>query len=350
MHNDQAIYLDHASTTPIRREVLDKMLPVLCNFTGGTPGAHSVARRAALIKEEAQRTTLDCLGTERGCVRFTASGHHASELAILGLALNQTTGHVITTLDEDEGVLSACRTLERQGFRVSYLPLDDRGCLNPAQVRDAIESDTVLVSVSVVNRFTGCRQPLEALAELCKGHDILLHSEFSLGCLLDLDLDGLGVDAVSLSSHLIRGPQGIGALWTREELELEHSCLECENLANIVGFTQALCFLIDERSDWVASFRGLRDEFLKRLQDTFGQVKLCVPDSQGHAGILTLEVEDSRQLVYQLDRWGVCVLETEYGVRFSLGRTTTSEDLGKTVSALQCALRNCAEAPLDLAS
>jgi cysteine desulfurase len=352
MLEDQSIYLDHANTTPIRREVLDKMLPVLCHFTGGRTGAHSVARRANLITEEARRNTLDCLGTEGGNLRFTASGYHASELAILGLALSQTSGHIITTLDEDEGVLAACQTLEKQGFRVSYLPLDERGWLDPELVADCIEDDTVLLSVALVNRFTGFRQPVENLATLCRAHQILLHTDFSLGCLQDIKLEDLGVDALSLSSHLIRGPQGIGALWTRDSLELNHPCLECENLANIVGFTQALCFLVDERSDWVASFQGLRDEFLGLLEAALPQSDVCVPEFGGHAGIITLMVEGpfARELVYQLDRWGVSAFETPYGVRFSLGRTTTSVELQKAVSAIESAMRTCLPVSLDRAS
>ena len=344
------IYLDHAATTPIRREVLDKMLTILCHFTGGPSGAHSVARRADMIKEEARRATLDCLGVESGQIRFVTGGRQASELAVLGLALGHKSGHVITTTDEDEGVLAACRTLERQGFRVSYLPLDEQGLLDLDLLEETLDADTVLVSVALVNRFTGCRQPFEELIRLCGARDVLIHSDFSLGCLLDLELDSLRLDAISLSSHLLGGPHDIGALWTRDGLELQHPCLECENLANIVGFTQALCYLADERSDWVASLRGLENEFSGLLTNALPLAEFCL--SGWHAGILTLRVPSTvaRHLVYHLDRWGVCVSETPYGVRFSLGRTTTSQELAKTVLVLESALRSQAQSSLGVAS
>lgn len=340
MNLEQTVYLDHANATPVRREVLDKMLPVLCNLTGCPEGSHRTARRASLLVEEARRTTLSCLGVESGSVRFTAGGRQATEAAILGLARASGPGHIITCKDEDEGVLEACQTLVSQGYRVTYLAPDRNGFLNPDSVEKALEEDTVLLSLSAVNRLTGCLQSVEELARICRANQVLFHLEWSLGCLYELEIERLGIDCVTLSSQLIRGPQGTGAIWTAEGLEL--SCLETDNLAGIVGFTQALCFLIDERSDWVAFFQGLQSELLGLLTAGVPQAEVRL-HSPSHPAITTFEIDglDNRELVYQLDRWGVSAYETEYGVRFSSGRTTITEDLRRAVSALAGAARCC---------
>lgn len=333
-----SIYLDHASATPVRREVLDKMLPVLCNFTGSPEGAHQDARRTCLLIEEARRATLECLGVEVGTVRFTAGSSQGSEVAVLGLARSAGPGHIITSVDEDPGILAACQVLRNEGYQITLLTPDSNGSITCESLQAALTEDTILVSLSAVNRFTGSRLPISDISTLCRERGVLLHLEWSLGCLFELDTDC--IDALTVSSHLIRGPQGVGALWTREGLQV--SCLECESQANIVGFTQALCYLTDERSDWVASFQGLRNEFTELLHSqllSHGLTETSAP----HPAILNLSFEglSSRELSYQLDRWGVSVLETPYGVRLSLGRTTTREELEKAVSALAAAVRTC---------
>lgn len=341
MINDRTIYLDHAAATPVRKEVLDKMLPVLCNFEGTTGGSHAIARRTRLIIEEAERTVLSCLDTDTGCIRFAESGNQASHLAILGLAHNFKCGHVITTEDESEGVLAACNVLESQGFEVTYLPTNAQGCVVLDEIENCIRKNTVLISVSIVNQYTGCRQPIEEIAAICEYHNILLHTEASHGCLLELDVHSLNVHSLSLSSHLIQGPQGIGALWTRQGVDFNYPYLGCENLAGIVGFTQALCFITDERSDSIAYFRGLQSEFRNLLNQSLWGIQVQ-GNNDGHPGIITINVSgaDHRDLVYQLDRWGVCVAETKYGIRVSLGRTNTKIELEAAVESLSACLRH----------
>lgn len=341
MLSDSTVYLDHACATPVRREVLDKILPVLCNFTGAAGASHAASRRADVLITEARRAVRSCLGAEQGSLRFTEGGGSASQSAILGLALSRgRNGHILTTRDEDEGVLAACRTLEILGFRVTYLEPGAQGALDLSSVDSALCEDTVLATISGVNRFTGCVQPIRDLARLFRSRGILFHTEASLSCILDLDVESWGVDAVTLSTHLIGGPQAVGALWMRPGLELNHPCLECRDLAAIRGFAQALCFLSDERSDWVSHFRNLRSCFLSSLSREMPG-SLCCETAENYPAILTVltEGESPRELVYQLDRLGVCAAETPYGVRFSFARTTTREELETAVKALARSLR-----------
>ena len=344
-----SIYLDHASATPVRREVLDKMLPILCSFTGSPAGSHQDARRSCLLIEEARRTALECLGLESGQLSFTAGISLGCEMAVLGLARAAGLGHILTSVDEDPGTLAACRLLQREGYEVTLLAPDHNGFLALDSIRAALREDTILVSLSAVNRFTGSLLPITEVSRLCRERSVLFHLEWSLGCLFEQQLESECIDALTLSSHLIRGPQGVGALWTRDGLQI--SCLECESQANIAGFTQALCFLTDERSDWVASFRGLRTEFVKLLGAQRLDGALC-DNPEPHPAILSLCFEglDSRELAYQLDRWGVSVLETPYGVRVSFGRTTTRDELEKAAAALAAAVRTCVQQQEEVAA
>jgi len=348
MDLDQTIYLDHASATPVRREVLDKMLPILCHFTGDSAGVHAHARRTGVLIEEARRAVQDCLGAEEGRVYFSESGSRAAEEAILGLARVRGGGHIVTSVDEDSGVLAACQSLEGQGFRVTYLEPDSRGDLSLEVVAGALSEDSVLLTLSGVNRYTGCRRPIEQLSALCRSRGVAFHLEWSLGCLWDIDL--ALVDLLTLSSHLIGGPQGLGVLCVGEGVEIVPSGLESDNLANIVGFAQALCFWTDERSDRIAYLQGLRTELLRLLKVQLPW--LYLPTGEFHPAVLSLEVPgvSARDLVYQLDRWGVCALDTPYGIRFSLGTTTTSQELGRAVVALAGAIRCCRQLAGEVAA
>jgi cysteine desulfurase len=338
MLEEKTVFLDHAQATPIRREVLDRMLPILSNFSGCPSGTHSVSRKVSLIVEEARRAALSCLDAPTGCLRFTSSGHEANNIAVLGLALGcAKTGHIITTTDEDTSVLQACKTLEGLGFRVTYLPLASNGKLDPALLERVISQDTVLLTVSMVNRFTGCHQPISELAAIVGRHGILFHTDATLGCVLNLDVTKLGIDALTVSGHTIYGPQGVGALWTRDGIPLDYPFTESKDIANLVGFTQALCFLTDERSDWRAHLGGLRHHFQVKLDDLVETVSVL----EGHPGILVVRADDvdTTRLVYELDHRNVCAAATPYGVRFSFGRHTTAEDLARATRALFYSLK-----------
>lgn len=342
---DHSVYLDHAAATPVRREVLDKMLPVQCHFHGSTAGSHSVARRTSLLIKEAEKAVLSCLGGDSGSVTFTDGQAQAALVALLGLALSRgREGHIITSTDAEEGVLAACHLLQSLGYRVTRLQPDARGAISWRAVEQALQSDTILVSLPLVNRFTGALHPVEEIAQKATAKGILFHLEAGLGCVAhDLEAEKWGVHALTLSSHLVGGPHGVAAVWTAPGVQLCYPHTPSENLAAIRGFAQALCYLVDERADWLACFGNLRKEFLRLLS-------LALPDltlsggTHGHPGICTLQSLDitGKELVYQLDRLGVCVADTPYGVRLSFGRSTTTDDLRQTVLALSRAFRAAA--------
>lgn len=339
---DHSVYLDHAAATPVRREVLDKMLPVQCHFHGSTAGSHSVARRTTLLIKEAEKAVLSCLGGQSGSVTFTDGQSQAALVALLGLALGRgREGHIITTVDADESVLAACHLLQSLGYRVTRLQPDGSGKITWRTVEEALQSDTTLVSLPLVNRFTGAMHPLEEITQKAVEKGILVHLEAGLGCLVgDLEAEKWGAHALTLSTHLVGGPQGVAAVWTAPGVQLCYPHTPSENLAGIRGFAQALCYLTDERADWVASYGNLRKEFLRLLSLALPQVN-PVGGAQSHPGICTLQSPDisSKELVYQLDRLGVCAADTPYGVRLSFGRTTTSDELQQAVLALSRAFR-----------
>ena len=342
---DHAVYLDHAAATPVRREVLDKMLPVQCHFHGSTAGSHSVARRTSLLIKEAEKAVLRCLGGQSGSVTFTDGQAQAALVALLGLALGRgREGHIITSADAEEGVLAACHLLQSLGYRVTRLQPDARGAITWRAVEEVLQSDTILVSLPLVNRFTGATHPVKEVALKAAEKGILVHLEAGLGCLVaDLEAEKWGAHALTLSSHLVGGPHGVAAVWTAPGVQLCYPHTPSENLAAIRGFAQALCYLEDERADWAASYGNLRKEFLRLLSLALPEVN-PVGGAYGHPGICTLQSADitGKELVYQLDRLGVCAADTPYGVRLSFGRTTTSDDLQQAVLALSRAFRAAA--------
>lgn len=334
-----SIYLDHAKATPVRREVLDRMLPLLCCFAGCPGSTHGVSKRAESLVEDARRAILSRLGPQPGGLGFTESAAVANRLAIVDLALSRATeGRILTTRCEDESVHQACETLKSIGFSVEYLPLDSEGRVDLDELSGTFGPDVVLVTLSKVNRETGAVQPTKQLATLCAGQT-LLHTDGSLGFLLEDSFTDWGAHAVTLSGSTIWGPQNSGALWLDATKAPSLEFAESKSLADIVGFTEAFCLLWDEKQDQRRYLRLLEEQWQARLATMLELLAFEVRTGEyapGHfllnlVGIAPTNVEK------QLDHAGVCVSAFETGVRFSLGRTNTIDDLSAAITALRAA-------------
>ena len=248
-----AIYLDHAATTPLRPEVLEAMLPYLTEHHGNASSIHASGRRARLGLDESRETVARILGAKPREIVFTGGGTEAINLAVKGAAWAASARgrQVVTTAVEHKAVLHSCAVLERFGFQVTYLPVDRYGRVDPADVASAITDHTTLVSVMYANNEVGTIQPINEIGAICRERKVLFHVDaVQAAGYLDLDVDALGADLLSLGAHKIYGPKGVGALFVRQGTALlaqlsggsqeRQRRAGTENVAGIMGLARAL--------------------------------------------------------------------------------------------------------------
>lgn len=359
------VYLDSAATTPLDPEIEIAMRPL--HFLEGNAASvhrHGAAAREAL--EDARERLARAMGASSRELIFTSGGTEADNQAVFALGLMRG-GHIVTTAIEHSAVLAPARTLEAMGrCRVTYLRPDRYGLIHPEAVREALEPDTVLVSVMHVNNEIGTVQDIRAIAEICRARGVLLHADAvqSPG-FVPLDVSALGVDLASISGHKFYGPKGVGALFVRRGLELPPLMMGghqegglrggTHNLPGAVGISFALEKAVGMQALEAERLSGLRDGFASRLLE-FDGVRLNGPApgapnrSPKHVSI-TAHGVDGEALLMNLDIEGVSAssgsacnagtLEPSHvllalghskddaraSVRFSLGRDTTLDTL-----------------------
>ena len=267
------IYLDYAATTPLDPRVVEAMLPYLTDHFGNPSSLHATGRRARRAIEDAREQiarTLACQPTE---ILFTSGGTESDNSAVLGIARAQRAAgqgnHVVTSQIEHHAVLHACGQLETEGFRVSYVPVDENGILDPKAVEAALSGDTVLVSVMAVNNEIGTIEPVWEVASVCRARGIPMHTDSiqAVG-ILPVSFAEWGVDALSLTAHKFYGPKGVGLLVLRHGVPFQPLLAGggqereqrpgTENVAAIVGMAQALRLAHVERGERVAHAQALQ--------------------------------------------------------------------------------------------
>ncbi len=278
------IYLDHAATTPCDPRVVSAMLPYITNAWGNASSIYAEAREARKGLDAARRTVAEVLGCKPNEVVFTSGGTEADNLAIRGVAeASRASGrgdHIITTQIEHHAVLHECEALEREGWRVTYLPVDGEGVVDLSVLREALEDATVLVSVMYANNEVGTIQPLSEIAAILRERDahIAFHTDaVQAAGALDLNVDALGVDLMSIAAHKLYGPKGVGALVVRQRVPFRAQTVGgsqernrragTENVAGAVGLATALQLAHDERTSRNAALVAMRDRLLDELPE-----------------------------------------------------------------------------------
>ena len=251
--SERSIYFDHSATTPVRPEVLEAMLPYFTEKYGNASSIYKIARESRAAVDQARDSVAAAIGANPREIFFTSGGTEADNWAIKGLAYaNRKRGrHIITSSIEHHAVLHTCQYLEREGFEVTYLPVDDKGLIAPAQVEEAIREDTILISIMFANNEIGTIPPIEETGRIAKKHGIPFHTDAvqAIGN-IHIDVESLGVDLLSMSAHKFYGPKGVGALYIRKGINLApylHGGAQeagrrasTENVPGIVGMGKAI--------------------------------------------------------------------------------------------------------------
>ncbi|WP_102335771.1 cysteine desulfurase family protein [Salimicrobium jeotgali] len=274
----EAIYLDHAATTPVHDEVIEAMVPVYREIYGNPSSIHQYGRKARQVLDEARRKVAAFIGAGEKEIIFTSGGTEADNLAIFGVTGELDKGHIITTSIEHHAVLHAVAALEKQGFDVTYVAPEPDGAVTAEAVEEALREDTVLVSVMMVNNETGVRQPVEEIGEALKNHPAYFHSDAvqALG-IENIDVRETAVDLLAFSGHKINGPKGIGFLFAREGVPLTPMTYGgeqerkrragTENVQAVKGLEKAMEMMEESRQENVAQYENYKKSFLSVLEE-----------------------------------------------------------------------------------
>lgn len=278
------IYLDHAATTPLDPRVLEAMKPYLTEKFGNASSQHSFGMKAREAVEASRKIIAERLNVSMEEIVFTSGGTESNNFAIKGVAFaNRDKGrHIITQKTEHESVLNPCRWLEKMGFEVTYLDVDEHGMVNPGDVESAIRPDTILVTIMHANNEVGTIQPLREIGEICSAHNVYFHTDACQSFTKEkLDVNEFNLDLVSINSHKIYGPKGVGALIVRKHVKIEpllhgggHEFglrSSTENVPGIVGFGKAV--EIADESD-ANHMRMLRDRLIERISAEIPETRL----------------------------------------------------------------------------
>lgn len=370
---ERLIYLDHGATTRVDERVLNKMIPYYSLNFGNPSSIYFIGRRNKRVIEEARQNVASYLGAKQKEIYFTSCGSESDNLALKGVAYaNSSRGkHIITSKIEHSAILNTCATLERQGFKVSYLNVDCNGVINLEELENSITQDTILISIMFANNEIGTIEPIEKISQIAKKHNVYFHTDAvqAVGN-VRINVDELGIDLLSMSAHKFYGPKGVGALYVRDGINFERiqdgggqekgKRSGTENVAGIVGLCTAIQYAYKEFDFNNTKVTALRNYFVNNLIKQFNNVKINGDLNNRLPGNINVSFDgiDGEQLLLKLDEYGICASSasacstgsskpshvlTAIGltkeqaagtVRFTLGKENTQSDIDYTIRTI----------------
>jgi cysteine desulfurase len=385
------IYLDHAATTPVAPEVFEAMQPYLTDRFGNPSSIYAAGREARAGLDRARGMLANVLNCQAREIVFTSGGTEADNLALKGVAwhhrLRGNGNHIITTAIEHHAVLHSAEYLEQFGFEITYLKPDADGIISPEAVRDAIRDDTMLISIMYANNEIGSIQPVAEIGAIAREHGITFHTDaVQAGGTLDLDVEALNVDLLSLSAHKFYGPKGVGLLYVRRQTPIlwqqsggaqeNNHRAGTENVAGIIGMSRALEIAEAERENENQRLILLRTRLinglLERVSGTTlnGHPELRLPnnvnisfdDIEGETLLLNLDMNGiaassgsacttgSTEPSHVLTALGMPQKQVNGSLRLSLGKSNDEAQIDRVIDVLEesiTRLRRMAAATAD---
>ncbi|MCP4178209.1 MAG: cysteine desulfurase [bacterium] len=368
------IFLDYNSTTPVKKEVLDTMLPYFLEKYGNPSSTHDFGQKVIHAIDNSRLQISKFIGSKPDEIIFTGSGTESNNLVLIGIAHKNRNkkNHIITTMIEHSSVFSTCKFLENIGYKVTYLPVDNNGLVSPDDVKAAITDKTVLISVMMANNETGTIQKIEEISKIAEGNRVYMHTDaIQAAGKLRLDVNKLSVDLLSISGHKIYGPKGIGALYIRRGISIDpiiHGGGQekkirsgTENVPGIIGLGKA-CEIADRDFDKnVAHLTKLRNALESGILKNIPNAKINVlsenrvastsnisfPGVENESLLVRLDLNGiavstgsacgatSSEVSRSLKAMGLSTKELYSALRFSVGLSTTMEDIEHTVEVIK---------------
>ncbi len=369
-----SIYLDNNATTRVEDEVLKSMTPFFTETYGNPSSVHEFGRKAKMAIEDARLAVSKFLGAKDLTeIVFTSGGTESDNLAVKGVAyaLKSKGRHIVTSSIEHGAVLNACKQLEKEGFEVTYLPVDGYGVVDLEALRSALRDDTILVSIMFANNEIGTIQPIKEISDIVKGKGIVFHTDAvqAVGK-LKIDVQAMGIDLLSLSAHKLHGPKGVGALYIRKGVKISpiqhgghherNRRAGTENVPGIVGLGKAVEIAARDMDKDAGHMRTLRDTLFEGIKNSVKYIRLNGhPEKrlvntlnvgfkylEGESILLNLDMEGiaastgsactsgSLEPSHVLTAMGVEPSEAQGSIRFSLSKYNTKDDMAHVIKVL----------------
>ena len=371
---ERIVYLDHAATTPVDEHVLNKMLPYFHLSYGNPSSMYTIGRRNKRAIEQARNDVAEVIGASPKEIFFTSCGTESDNLALKGIAYaNREKGnHIITSKIEHPAILNVCYTLEKQGYEVTYVGVDEQGIVRLEELQQAIKPTTILISIMMANNEIGSIQPIQEIGRIADKHHIYFHTDAvqAMGN-VKVNVQELHVDLLSMSAHKFYGPKGMGAIYIKQGTKIDRIMdgghqekrkrSGTENVAGIVGLAEALRLANQHMAANNKKVLALRNYFIEKLKEISrglrinGDLEKRLP---GNVNVTFPEL-DAQNLLFELDEKGICASagsacstgdatpshvltaiglttrEVEGTLRFSLGKGNTKEEIDYVVETLK---------------
>ena len=366
-------YFDNAATTKVKKEVIDKMFPYFVESYGNPSSLYILGRTAKVGIEEARKHVADLINCDKNEIYFTSGGTESDNTALKGIMyLNKNKGkHVITTKIEHHAILNSCKTLEENGFKVTYLNVDKDGIINLEELVNAITEDTILISIMFANNEIGSIQPIQKIGEIAKEKGIIFHTDAVQACgNVKIDVKEMNIDMLSLSGHKIGAPKGIGALYVNKNIEFKnlidggHQEREkragTENVPGIIGLGEACKIAKNNMEPHINKLKELREFYFSEIQKQVSDIKINGSMKHRLPGNSNVSFKgiNGNELLMKLDEKGICAsagsacssgsnmpshvltaigLTSEYAegtLRVTFGDENTKEDVEYLVTSL----------------